>query len=762
MSLFWTWFGFWGQRGVGFPVCFRLPLRFSLYSLFQTRHSCFASRILEARDSYLQFSGSVPLRSLAQGTQPFVGPLASPEMVSSRPELGVLTNLRFRDQSHFKAGMLHENFPVWQRLLADYSCAVDLLEILRDGVRVENFFIPFRGDFKGQFYHAQTPPSIHIKNAAICAQFADFISDTIVQWVASGVLSVWGEVGVVSPPHLVLPITIEPSKPRLCHDERFLNLWIRDLPFKLDHLADLPRYVLPGHFQTTFDDKSGYQHVRLHPSSETYFGLEWDYFFFVFRTLPFGWKASAYIYHNLGLVVSHAARSLGVPLSQYIDDRHVGQLFASPMRSVVLPSAQRAEAAAFILCYILIEAGYFINTDKSQHVPSTVVCFLGFLCDSMRQAFLIPRDKKAKFATLRESILSSSCVSLKTLQRFAGKVVSFSLAIPSCKLYVREVFHAIAQLTRSSKAAAKVQGRLRLDVAYWRFLDDWSDCLPWRSEQHCIVSLFCDASKRSWGGILFKDGRRIESRDYWMDVSDDINSLEAKALVRSLLAFRDHVRNSRVDIHTDNRTLKAALDNFGCKNSSVNDSVKEILELSRHLNLAIDVHYVPSRDNMADAPSRACSDLDCMLSDNAWNSVERRFGPHSFDLMALDGNCRRDRSGLMLPHYSPWPTPASKGVNAFAQPIPLEHNIYAFPPFVLLGPLLRYFLGQGFQGALTLVVPDLRPRRFWWALLQSVAVDRLLLGRKGDDAVLLFPSRSTHVWSVRRLQWDLWAYRCIF
>ena len=173
---------------------------------------------------------------------------------------------------------------------------MDLLEILRDGVRVEHFFTPFRGDFKGQFYQTQTPPSIQIKNAAICAQFAGFIGDTIVQWVASGVLSVWGEVGVVSPPHLVLPITIEPSKPRLCHEERFLNLWISDLSFKLDHLADLPRYVLPGHFQTTFDDKSGYQHVRLHPSSETYFGLEWDNLIFVFRTFPFGWKASAYIY----------------------------------------------------------------------------------------------------------------------------------------------------------------------------------------------------------------------------------------------------------------------------------------------------------------------------------------------------------------------------------------------------------------------------------------------------------------------------------
>ena len=133
----------------GLSVCLRLLLRFSLYPLFQTRHSCFASRILEARNSYLQFSGSVPLRSLAQGTQPFVDPLASPEMVSSRPELGVLTNLCFRDQGHFKAGMLYESFPVWQRLLADYSCAVDLLEILRDGVRVDIFSPHLGGILRG-------------------------------------------------------------------------------------------------------------------------------------------------------------------------------------------------------------------------------------------------------------------------------------------------------------------------------------------------------------------------------------------------------------------------------------------------------------------------------------------------------------------------------------------------------------------------------------------------------------------------------------
>jgi len=85
---------------------------------------------------------------------------------------------------------------------------------------------------------------------------------------------------------LVLPLTTEPSKPRLCHDERFLNLWIRDLPFKLDHPLDLPRYLLSGLFQTTFDDKNGYQHVKIHPDSREFFSFAWKSYYFSFCTLP--------------------------------------------------------------------------------------------------------------------------------------------------------------------------------------------------------------------------------------------------------------------------------------------------------------------------------------------------------------------------------------------------------------------------------------------------------------------------------------------
>lgn len=40
-----------------------------------------------------------------------------------------------------------------------------------------------------------------------------------------------------------MPLIVEPSKPRLCHDERFNNLWIKDLPF-MSHLVHILEFNL--------------------------------------------------------------------------------------------------------------------------------------------------------------------------------------------------------------------------------------------------------------------------------------------------------------------------------------------------------------------------------------------------------------------------------------------------------------------------------------------------------------------------------------
>ena len=82
--------------------------------------------------------------------------------------------------------------------------------------------------------------------------------------------------------------------------------------------------------------------------------------------------------------------------------------------------------AAFIACATFISLRYFIGLQKSRLVPSTAVSFLGFICDSEKQVFLLPQGKRSKFTALRENILSHKTVSLKNLQKFAGKTASFA------------------------------------------------------------------------------------------------------------------------------------------------------------------------------------------------------------------------------------------------------------------------------------------------------------------------------------------------
>ena len=145
-----------------------------------------------------------------------------------------------------------------------------------------------------------------------------------------------------------------------------------------------------------------------------------------------------------------------------------------------------------------------------------------------------------------------------------------------------------------------------------------------------------------------------------------------------------------------------------------------------------------------------------MLAPEPWKKLEYLFGPHTIDLMALDSNAQVGCSGLPLPHFTPFPTPDSRGVNVFAQDVASQENAYVFPPFILVGPLLRFFDNALFP--LTIVVPKLSPLPFWWPLIQARASHSVILGRKADRDIVLFPS-PLNVFSTRPLPWDLYAFR---
>jgi hypothetical protein len=138
-------------------------------------------------------------------------------------------------------------------------------------------------------YDSDFPPHRIFPNHRSCKEFSHFITKELTHRIVVEAVAVWGKVGSDPPPHLVMPLTVEPNKPRLCHDEIFLNLWMRDMPFSLDSVVHLTRYVGKGHWQTKLDDKSGYDHALLDPSSCPLVGFEWGGWWLVNRVLPFGW-----------------------------------------------------------------------------------------------------------------------------------------------------------------------------------------------------------------------------------------------------------------------------------------------------------------------------------------------------------------------------------------------------------------------------------------------------------------------------------------
>ena len=126
-------------------------------------------------------------------------------------------------------------------------------------------------------------------------------------------------------------------------------------------------------------------------------------------------------------------------------------------------------------------------------------------------------------------------------------------------------------------------------------------------------------------------------------------------------------------------------------------------------NISLDLKYISSAHNPADALAKVLSDKDCMLASDSWAVLESLFRPHSVDLMALGVNAQRDSSGASLKYLSPFASPASHGVNLFAQHISRAENTYVRPPFVMVRLVLRFLR----EVAFTIVVPKLTPIPYW-------------------------------------------------
>ncbi|KAK3106944.1 hypothetical protein FSP39_003582 [Pinctada imbricata] len=233
----------------------------------------------------------------------------------------------------------------------------------------------------------------------------------------------------------------------------------------------------------------------------------------------------------------------------------------------------------------------------------------------MQASFCPPRKENFDIFKFKGS---NTLGSLCRCKKFAGKCISFVLAVPAAKLYTVEVNRCISKGLKNSRLV-EIDEYLRAELEHWKFLDTWEGNMPWREERHLQLVLATDASDFKWGATVVLKGDNLKMGDFWeRDDSRPIHIKEAQALIKTLTALEGSICNHRVDAFVKNKALVSVWERQGRKDPSLNRVIKELYEITLRNNVDLHLVYIPSKENPADEPSRSVSRSDSTLSQEAF------------------------------------------------------------------------------------------------------------------------------------------------
>ena len=239
-----------------------------------------------------------------------------------------------------------------------------------------------------QLFTAPQPLQVAFPNHKSAHTYSEFVSAEIVSMLGKGVIQEWTQ---PTPPTVINPIRVVDEKApklRFCINPMFINLFMPYRPLHYESLSDVRNMVLPDDMLLTTDDKHGYWHCPIHPSSWQLLGMQWEGKTYVWRVLPFGIAPACAIYSMLKREIFRPMRTqAGVWLVFLIDD----QLTAAKGR---LTAVWQAQAIARLLTSL----GFFLSLPKCQLDPQPTAHFLGMVVDAPDQS---PRSRVSKLWQLK-------------------------------------------------------------------------------------------------------------------------------------------------------------------------------------------------------------------------------------------------------------------------------------------------------------------------------------------------------------------------
>ena len=276
-----------------------------------------------------------------------------------------------------------------------------------------------------------TPPPVYEEpNNATTLRDLEFAYQAILDLKESGVIEFTNK-----KPHCVSPLSVSYKigrdgsvKKRLCLDgSRCINKCIKEQKVTLAHLQRALELTRDQDYQVTYDLKSAYHHIKIHPDQTKYLGAaitnpNGEKRYFVFLFLPFGISSAVHCITKLIKPINAFFHERGIRHSIYLDD---GRITAE--------SKNEAEEQRVVVYYTLEQSGWIIEMKKSDGVGDASQCkgYLGFIIDTATMSVRMEETKKQRILQqTRETIaFGLRPIPAKELAKTLGKMVAAEPAL---------------------------------------------------------------------------------------------------------------------------------------------------------------------------------------------------------------------------------------------------------------------------------------------------------------------------------------------
>ncbi|XP_060569538.1 uncharacterized protein LOC132727948 [Ruditapes philippinarum] len=362
----------------------------------------------------------------------------------------------------------------------------------------------------------------------------------------------------------------------------------------------------------------------------------------------------------------------------------------------------------------LIKFGFLIADDKCNWLPCQSIIWLGYIWDTCNGKIKVTDNRIQKTELLLKGFIEKirkGCVlfPVRSVARLIGQLISMQSAIGQLvRLRSRALYNCVTSRA-SWKAPVLITSRAFDEIVFWdknlRILNSGKlESFDFTYDTGSTV--FCDASGAGYAGFIVEN---VDSPivGCWSEFESELSSTwrELEAVHRVLNSSISSLEGRQVLVNTDNRNVVSIL-KTGSRQPFLQDIAVNVYEMCHDHKIDLFPKWIPRTENKeADFLSRCTDSDDWSLENKIFDSLEQKWGPHTFDLFACSYNTKCQK------FYSKYWCPGTSGIDAMKFYWSFAENYWLVPPPRLASQCVRKI--QKEKCKCTMVLPMWKSAPYW-------------------------------------------------